>query len=245
MSARIATLLLAVCVMLASGGGCSKAKPIDRGSPSKSEGRARRADDDSAPRAGRLELVEVVDDASVAVPDDLPLPPGISLEEETAPSTYARVVHLTRACDEGEMPKSCGDRLQAFASTLRLPAGGRLAIEERKRMNGWYARTWVVRGAPIVTGTDIADVRLRESDEGVPFVSVEVELRAAGRDRFAEFTGSHIKSRIAILANGRVESVPVVQSRIDGGTVQITMGSGDVDEQRKSAELLVEQLRGD
>jgi preprotein translocase subunit SecD len=65
----------------------------------------------------------------------------------------------------------------------------------------------------------------------------------AGGDRFEEVTGANIKRRFAIILDSKVESAPVIQSRIAGGHAQITLGSSDTESQLEEARKLELVLR--
>jgi preprotein translocase subunit SecD len=72
---------------------------------------------------------------------------------------------------------------------------------------------------------------------------VQVDLSDGGRARFSDATEAAIGRKLAIVLDGRVVSAPVVQSRIPGGRIQITMGGSDLKEQEREAHDLVEVLR--
>jgi len=62
-----------------------------------------------------------------------------------------------------------------------------------------------------------------------PYVSVE--LTPEGARRFEQLTAENIHRRLAIVIDGAIMSSPVIQSRIPGGHVQITLGAGASAEQ--------------
>jgi preprotein translocase subunit SecD len=73
---------------------------------------------------------------------------------------------------------------------------------------------------------------------------VRVALGEAGAERFRAFTAAHVKRRLAIVVDGRVESAPVIQTEIPGGVVSITMGAGAPEEQQAQARRLADRLMG-
>lgn len=70
-----------------------------------------------------------------------------------------------------------------------------------------------------------ADATLSEYEGGRPLVSVV--LSDEGARRFANYTADHIREAIAIEINDEVLSAPIVQDRISGGRLQITLGQAD------------------
>ncbi|MCB9596028.1 MAG: hypothetical protein H6719_25125 [Sandaracinaceae bacterium] len=95
----------------------------------------------------------------------------------------------------------------------------------------------------ILTGADVADARVQSDPQmGMPFVSIELTPEAAAH--FGDATGSHVHRVLAILIDGEVVSAPVVQSRIDGGRVQISLGmQSDYDQTLANAAHLATALR--
>ncbi len=56
--------------------------------------------------------------------------------------------------------------------------------------------------------------------------ALRVELTPSAAQRFGDFTGEHLRERLAIAVDREVTSAPVIQSAIPGGVLQITMGYG-------------------
>ena len=82
-----------------------------------------------------------------------------------------------------------------------------------------------------------------QSDRGLGGWHVAMELTPLGGDRFEEITGANVKRRFAIILDAKVESAPVIQTKIAGGHAQITMGSANVDQQLQDAKKLELVLR--
>ena len=51
---------------------------------------------------------------------------------------------------------------------------------------------------------------------------VEVHFNQEGTKKFSDITAENIKKRIAIVVDGKVQTAPIVQTRIPGGRVHIT-----------------------
>ncbi|HUQ03918.1 MAG TPA: hypothetical protein VM261_15580 [Kofleriaceae bacterium] len=139
---------------------------------------------------------------------------------------------------------SSGDRarLEAWVQAKGPRAaelGERRVVYERAGMR-W--RTYLVEKASIVGGADVAKAEATYDAQTLRPI-VQVDLSDAGRVRFSDATEAAIGGKLAIVLDGRVVSAPVVQSRIPGGRIQITLGEGDPKELEKEAHDLVSVLR--
>jgi preprotein translocase subunit SecD len=108
---------------------------------------------------------------------------------------------------------------------------------------GW--RTYYLYSKAEITGDMIRDAQARPDQSEGAFGRwvVSMEFTTLGGDRFEEVTGNNIKRRFAIILDDKVESAPVIQGRIAGGSGQITMGSGTPEQQLKDAKKLELVLR--
>jgi preprotein translocase subunit SecY len=211
-------------------------------------------------RAVNLELVAVDDEQVLATPEDATrlgnegFPHGITLQTESAPlgpgrtepRYYARVV-----AGEGESLERAHDRFFAWCQKLAMPPGDRLATgafeeydetKERSVQVGW--RTYLLTGPTVITAVDVVDAVPSASKSPSENASVLLQLSKDGGERFADFTGSHVRKRLAIVIDGRVVSAPVILQRIPGGRVTITMGTGDPDAMFVEAKELAARLLG-
>ena len=107
---------------------------------------------------------------------------------------------------------------------------------------GW--RTFFLKSRADITGDMITDAK-RQADQNNTLGGWYVSLRftAGGGSIFEKITGANIKRRFAIILDDQVESAPVIQGRIPGGSAQITMGATDPDIQARDAEKLELVLR--
>jgi preprotein translocase subunit SecD len=143
------------------------------------------------------------------------------------------------------------EKLKAYVKTLNVPDDHVVGYEKtedydpdtgRATEDGW--RTFYLRGRADVTGEYITDAqRAIDQRSGVPEVYVAITFSPAGADRFEQITGDNINRRFAIILDDVINSAPVIRSKIGGGRASITMGSGDQDQQLKSAEKLEMVLR--
>src|SRR3954462_5528348 len=82
-----------------------------------------------------------------------------------------------------------------------------------------------------------------QSARGLGGWHVKMELNARGGDIFEDITGRNVNRRFAIILDAKVESAPVIQTKIPGGIATITMGSGGVEQQLADSNKLVTVLK--
>lgn len=205
------------------------------------------------PRTTKLEFVLADDEHSIAEPSG-DLPSGVTMMMEqvsnglsgTVVRHYARVVKA-----ENETLDEAYARLEAWTKTLSLPEGDRVGIGEVQDYDeeqdmfvviGW--RTYLLKGSPILTEADVATARaMRDPNTGEWLA--RLEFTDDGAKRFEKATAENVKRRLAILLDGRVQSAPVIQSKIPGGIATITMGVGSQEKQMQDARNLEKALNGD
>ncbi|NPA12672.1 MAG: protein translocase subunit SecD [Aquificae bacterium] len=101
-----------------------------------------------------------------------------------------------------------------------LPPNTRILEGVPEKVNGTVVKEWfLVKDAPIVTGSQLKDARATVDNRGKP--AVNFELTDEGASIFGEATAKLIGKRIAIVLDNKVVSAPVVRSRISK-TGQIT-----------------------
>ena len=170
-------------------------------------------------RTAQLEF-KIVDDADTSAKDLKP-PEGITLAWDS---------HEGRGGESVQSPYLRGkDRktLQDYASA-NAPKGDVVGIEKLNTLPGQDAayRTWLLKPNEGMTGEYIADARVSFDNTpgsgGRPYVSLTFNRQ--GADLFEKLTGDHIKERMAIVLDDTVDSAPVIQTKIGGGSAQITLG---------------------
>jgi len=208
--------------------------------------------------SGSLALYEVDDSTGEAVRfAAASLPGGLRFEyEPVGDQDHGKSPSYVRAwVNEGETIGDARSRLAHWIDGVgsgALPSGDRFAIGSYEREDSGGGdpergvRTYVLSGAPILTEENVRDAYVHiDRTPARTNVAVMVSFDEAGAERFADWTETHVKRRLAIVSNGDVASAPVVQSRIGGGSVQITMGAGTEATQLSKAKALVEALGGD
>jgi len=108
---------------------------------------------------------------------------------------------------------------------------------------GW--RSYYLRAKAELTGDMVRDALAAadSSDTGMGGWYVNMTLGPVGAQLFEKITGENVKKRFAIILDGKVESAPVIQEAIGGGTARITMGGGGIQQQLEDARKLELVLR--
>lgn len=194
--------------------------------------------------------------AVAATVDPDTLPKGVSLDNpeqvsvgpgETKISNFARIVK-----QPDETMKEARERLQKWVEEkLDVPddheVGYGILYETDPDTGqqievGW--RTYYLFSKAEVTGDQLRDAQaVPDQSGGLGGWYVALTFTDAGGTRFEEITGANIKKRFAIILDGKVESAPVIQTKISGGRAQITLGAADPRTQLEEARQLELVLR--
>ncbi len=188
------------------------------------------------------------------------LPEGLRFDRETVSvgtdesgevkqktTTYAFI----RRGDK-ETSKQTLARLKEWVATLDLPPDRELGYELvydtdpatlKETEAGW--RTFLLKSRAEITGDLIRDAAAVPDQSQGSFGQWHVALTFTdqGGRIFERITGENVKRRFAIILDKRVESAPVIQTRIPGGHATITLGSNDPEIQLRDARKLELVLR--
>jgi preprotein translocase subunit SecD len=104
-------------------------------------------------------------------------------------------------------------------------------------------RTFTLHAAVELTGDDLVDARVAMGSPENPRPSVSLDFSPAGTKIFADLTTRSVGKRLAIVLEDIVDSAPVIQTPITGGSAQITMGQGSRQEMIKNANQLALVLK--
>jgi preprotein translocase subunit SecD len=217
-------------------------------------------------QTARLEFKLLDDDSDFmkqvrekASPDSLP--EGLEFLAEQAPVGLDKsgdikhnvVTYAFLKKGDKEQTQQTLQRLKEWASTLPVPPDRELGFEVVRRTvdqvslkeedAGW--RTYLLKSRAEVTGDQVRDAAA-QPDQGQGSLGgwhVNLTFTEQGGRIFERITADNIKRRFAIILDGRIESAPVIQTRIPGGHAQITMGSNDPEAQLQSARQLELVLR--
>jgi preprotein translocase subunit SecD len=174
--------------------------------------------------------------------EDAPIGPG-----KSKPVRYAVMERR-----DGEKLVDTLKRFKSWTTTLSVPDthqvvfGKLVDFDEEKdtwEEIGW--RSYYVQSRADVTGDMIRDAQAGPDQGGGPFSGwqVNMDFTPLGADRFEQATGNNINKRFAIILDDKVESAPVIQGKIAGGSARITMGRNNPQQQLADAKKLELVLR--
>jgi preprotein translocase subunit SecD len=216
-------------------------------------------------QTARLEFKLLDDEADFLGPlrlsaDKTSLPAGVGFRQETvsigqdAEGDVRRKTVTYAVIDKGEQEtaKEALARFRTWTTTLTLPPDRELGYElihdtdpvtQKSTETGW--RTYLLKSRAEITGDMIRDAIAQpdQSQNSLGGWYVAIRFTDAGGAIFERITGANIKRRFAIILDGRIESAPVIQSRIAGGNASITLGSSDPETQLRDARKLELVLR--
>ena len=134
--------------------------------------------------------------------------------------------------------------LKAFLDKNPPPNDRVVGIQETRGQGGEPSyRTWLLERRTPLTGDALVDAFEQfDSEEGGYHVTMRFDRK--GAIAFEKLTGENVKRRMAIVLDDVVDSAPVIQSRIAGGSARITLGSyGSPREQLEQARALAIVLK--
>lgn len=110
-----------------------------------------------------------------------------------------------------------------------IPKGQELVFERKmNKLTNDIERLdpYLVSKVAGLTGDELQDATVRvDQQDNRPYVGLT--FKSQGAKIFEELTGENIGKRMAIVLDGNVYSAPVIQTRIAGGSAQITLGNGN------------------
>ena len=211
-------------------------------------------------RTARLEFKILDDDQDFigslkGKASDDQMPEGVSLDNmENAPVGKGKtnpIHYATVNKKEGETMQDARARLKEFLEKFDMPNDRELGYGVlyetdpdtfRQFEKGW--RTYFLYSRADITGDQIRDAAaMPDQDSSLGGWHVALTFTDSGGDRFEEITGANVKRRFAIILDEKVESAPVIQTRIAGGHAQITMGASDPQTQLEDSRKLELVLR--
>jgi preprotein translocase subunit SecD len=118
---------------------------------------------------------------------------------------------------------------------------GEDGAKREKGVRGW--RSYYLHRRAEVTGEYIQDAQVNwDQQTGRPEVGIEFDHQ--GANLFEKVSGANIGRKMAIILDERIDSAPVIESRIGGGRARITMGGfGDAFQLQEEAKNLVGVLK--
>jgi preprotein translocase subunit SecD len=175
---------------------------------------------------------------------DASRPPSLEAEHDQWSERATGAMHLDeylRARDRETLERY----LAALPTALQPPPDRLLLVEElsggEDSPAGW--RTHYVHRREGMEGDSISDAEM-SIDQQTLRPEVLLSLDAPGAFRFERLTARSVGRKLAIVLDGTVTSAPVIESRIAGGRVRITLGGmSSVERSREEAIDLVAVLR--
>ncbi len=175
---------------------------------------------------------------------------SVGLDDEgdlkTRDVTYAYIQRK-----DGETLKDALVRFKEWTGTLSTPPDREIGFEVlrdidpdtlKEKETGW--RTYLLKTRAEITGEQVRDARAEPAAESaMGGWRVALSFTDQGGAAFERITGANIKRRFAVILDERIESSPVIQTKIPGGHAVITMGSGDPEVQLRDARKLELVLR--
>ena len=123
-----------------------------------------------------------------------------------------------------------GEDRQEITEFLKdnIPEDRQLVFAREPIGNGNKYRwtSYVVLAATELTGDDVMDASVGQGGGLSRDYQVVLNFTGRGGKRFADVTGANVNKRMAIILDDVVESDPVIQQKISGGTASITLGGG-------------------
>lgn len=126
----------------------------------------------------------------------------------------------------------------------KAPEGTEFLLEETVYPNGEKEyNSYLLYRQAYITGDMLTDARVSiDQQKNRPYVSMNFDKN--GARIFAEVTGKNVKRKMAIILDEKVNSAPVIQSKIEGGSAMITLNSmGDYNTVFEEAKDLALVLR--
>lgn len=112
-------------------------------------------------------------------------------------------------------------------------------VGEAKKM-----RTYTLKADVDLTGDDLVNAQVAMGSPEQPTPYVTLEFSATGKQIFADLTTKNVGRRMAIVLEDIVDSAPVINEPITGGSAQITMGGSRTrDEMLRDANQLALVLK--
>lgn len=122
---------------------------------------------------------------------------------------------LLAACESITLPLPCDLMIVALPADSTLQPGDPLPAEPHQ----------------IIAGPGDFDVLRSSIRQTLPAgdVSLDLQLRGAAIGRVAGHTKAHLGEPMALLINGEVVAVPIIQSSIPDGAISVTPDTADAD----------------
>lgn len=124
-----------------------------------------------------------------------------------------------------------------------VPHGRQVLFNYEKGPNNTMVRKYpmMLLDEVVLTGDDVNTANTDFDSQSAQW-TVSLAFKPHGGQVFADVTGAHVDERFAIVLDRQIRSAPKINERI-AGNARITIGNGDLEEQRKEASNLALVLR--
>ena len=130
--------------------------------------------------------------------------------------------------------------LSALVRVHPLPEDHDILLE--KRASDW--RTYYVFSTAHLDNADVREAEVNWAMDKAGDPEVSIELTSAGGEKFSALTGRSVGRKVAIVLEDRVVTAPVINGRIPGFRVRVTLGADyNPYERAQAAKDLVAVLR--
>lgn len=192
-------------------------------------------------RTAQLEF-KIIDAEATAVFDEIAdsqLPPGVVRRENTFEGhggKPTREVYFEVPPDQKDAveklldTKISSDREILFGDLERRSAVG--AAPEQAQ----HLRTYLGTSRPGITGDYLTDANVEQSHEIPGEYYVTMTFDQKGAKIFEKLTEENERRMMAIVLDKKVNSAPVIQEKIGGGSARITLGGGHGDQRSRFEE---------
>lgn len=181
-------------------------------------------------RTAQLEF-KMVDSEGSAIFDEVvesTLPEGVTRKDYSFEGPNGRTVREVYF----ELPEAQKDALVALLDP-QLPEGRELAFGDIERAGPvppapgeGQLRTYLLEARAGITGDYLVDARVEQDREMATSSYVTMTFDQVGARIFEKLTMDNVHRHMAIVLDGKVNSAPVIQEKIGGGTARITLGGG-------------------
>ncbi len=169
-------------------------------------------------QTAQLEFKIVAEDLDPLGEYEGEIPEGITLHRDRGTNSDGSALVFTYALSKNR------ELLREFLKD-KAPEGTEFLLEETIYPNGEREyKSYLLYRQAHLTGDMLTDARVSiDQQKNRPYVSMNFDRN--GARIFADVTGRFVKRRMAIVLDERVNSAPVIQSRIEGGSAMITLNA--------------------
>lgn len=166
-------------------------------------------------KTAQLEFAIVEDNTPYL--EQVTLPPNTTLER----SSYGKP-----SGGGGQDWYLLGDDRDAMLAAIKpvLPDDRVVRFADVKKDDKTLYRTYIVNRRADLTGDYVTDARVAQGSPEKPQPYVALDFNPPGATLFEELTGKNVGRRMAIVLEEKVDSAPVIQTKIGGGHCSITLG---------------------